>query len=198
MEEGDRGVDFITVDGGEGGTGAGPLAFSDHVSLPFKMAFSRVYREFAERGLHEQIAFVGSGKLGFPETALLAFAMGCDSIAIAREPMLAIGCIQAQRCHTAHCPTGITTHNRWLVAGLDPALKSVRLANYIITLRKELLRLSFACGAAHPAFVTSEHIEILNGQYGSATLEELFGYEKGYGLPSEEDGKGIAEIMNGT
>ena len=95
-----RGVDFITIDGGEGGTGAAPLVFSDHVALPFKLGFSRVYRIFAERDLQDRVIFIGSGKLGFPANALLAFALGCDMINVGREAMMAIGCIQAQRCHT--------------------------------------------------------------------------------------------------
>src|SRR5690606_17690247 len=66
MRDGERGVDFIAIDGAEGGTGAAPLAFSDHVALPFKLAMSRVYRVFAEAGLHEKIVFIGSGRLGFP------------------------------------------------------------------------------------------------------------------------------------
>ena len=68
--------------------------------------------------------FNGSGKLGFPEAVLFAFALGCDVVSVGREALLSIGCIQAQRCHTNHCPTGITTHNRWLVRGVDPVLKS--------------------------------------------------------------------------
>jgi len=188
----DRAMDFITIDGGEGGTGAGPLVFTDHVALPFKLAFSRVYREFAEQGTQEKLVFVGSGKLGFPEMAFFAFALGCDLIAVAREAMLAIGCIQAQRCHTGHCPTGIATHNRWLVRGLDPTLKSARLANYILTVRNELLRLSRACGLAHPALASLEHIEVLDDRFGSANVYELFGYRPGFGLPSSQDQQQLA------
>ena len=88
-----RGVDFITIDGGEGGTGAGPLVFTDHVALPFKMAFGRVHRIFDAAGISENVVFAGSGKLGFPQNALLAFAMGCDMINVGREAMIAIGCI---------------------------------------------------------------------------------------------------------
>ena len=99
-----RGVDFVTVDGGEGGTGAAPLVFSDHVALPFRLAFPRVYRAFAEQGLHHDVVFIGSGKLGIPENALLAMALGCDMINVGRTAMFAIGCIQAQRCHTGRCP----------------------------------------------------------------------------------------------
>ena len=137
MAGGARGVDFITIDGGEGGTGAGPLVFTDHVALPFKVGFSRVQKIFTEHGVHQQIVFVGSGKLGFPEAALFAFALGCDLINVGREAMMAIGCIQAQRCHTNHCPTGVATQHPWLVRGLDPTLKAARLANYVMTLRKD-------------------------------------------------------------
>ena len=190
-----RGLDFITIDGGEGGTGAGPLVFTDRVALPFKIGMSRVYRVFAERGLHEHIVFQGSAKLGFPEMTLFAFALGCDMIAVAREAMLSIGCIQAQRCHNGHCPTGVATQNRWLVRGLDPMLKADRLANYVTTLRKEVLALSRACGVVHPALITSEHLEILDAHFGSATLPQLFGYELSYGLPSPDDRATVIELM---
>ncbi|HEY0698001.1 MAG TPA: glutamate synthase-related protein, partial [Micromonospora sp.] len=100
MRDTGRGVDFVTVDGGEGGTGAAPLIFTDSVSLPFQQGFARVYRTFAERGLHEQVVFVGAGKLGLPDNAIVAFALGCDLVNVGREAMLAIGCIQAQKCHT--------------------------------------------------------------------------------------------------
>ena len=145
-----RSIDFVTVDGGGGGTGAAPLVFADRVGLPFKIGFARMRRVFVEEGLARRVALIGSGKLGFPETALTAFALGCDLVNVGREPLMAVGCIQAQRCHTNHCPTGIATQNRWLSRGLDSQLKSVRLANYVIMLRKELLALSRACGAARP------------------------------------------------
>ncbi len=115
-----RGVDFVTVDGGEGGTGAAPLVFADHVALPFKIAMSRVYPIFVDAGLHESVAFVGAGKLGFPETALLAFALGCDLVNVAREAMLAVGCVQAQRCHTGRCPAGVATQSEVAVARRRP------------------------------------------------------------------------------
>ncbi len=191
-----RGVDYVAVDGGEGGTGAAPLTFSDHVSLPFKLGFTRVYATFAEAGLHEDVVFVGSGKLGFPETALLAFGLGADMIAVAREAMIAVGCIQAQRCHTGHCPTGVATQNRWLMHGLDPTSKAARFANYVRTLRKELLRLSRACGVAHPALVTSDHIEILDDRFGSTPARELFGYRPEWGHPSAADRELLPGLMS--
>jgi glutamate synthase domain-containing protein 2 len=195
MARGDRGVDFVTIDGGEGGTGAGPLVFCDHVALPFKVGFSRVYRICVDAGVHDRVVFVGSGKLGFPEAALFGFALGCDLINVGREALLAIGCIQAQRCHTNHCPTGITTQHPWLVRGLDPSLKSARLANYIVSLRKELLALTRACGAIHPAMVTADQLELLDGRFGASTVSELFGYGAKFGVPSAADLDQIAALM---
>lgn len=190
-----RGVDFVTIDGGEGGTGAGPLVFTDHVALPFKQAFARVYTVFARAGLHEGVVFIGSGKLGFPENTLLAFALGCDMVNVAREAMLSVGCIQAQRCHTGHCPTGVATQSRWLTRGLDPVSKAERLASYVTVLRKELLQLSHACGVAHPALVTAEQVEILDDRFSSRDVAAVFGMEPGWGVPSAADRAAIEEIM---
>ncbi|MFT6146909.1 MAG: glutamate synthase domain-containing protein 2 [Myxococcota bacterium] len=171
-----RSVDHIQIDGGEGGTGAAPMSFADHVSLPFKQGFPEVYRRFAEHGVHNDIVWIGSGKLGFPIPGLLAMAMGCDMIAVAREAMLSIGCIQAQKCHTGHCPTGVATNKPWLVRGLDPTLKAARFANYVKTLRKEMLELSHAVGVGHPALLRLEHFEILNDRLGRKNALDLFGY----------------------
>ena len=194
MAKGDRGVDFITIDGGEGGTGAAPLVFSDHVSLPFKVGFPRVYTTFAERGVHELVAFAGSGKLGFPQSALLAIAMGCDLIQVGREAMLAIGCIQAQRCHSGHCPTGVATQSPWLVRGLDPTSKSQRLANYVITLRKEIEQLAHACGRSHPALITLDDFELLDDALGTTGARERFGYQIDWGLPSSPERRALGEF----
>jgi glutamate synthase (ferredoxin) len=197
MRQSGRAPDFVTIDGGEGGTGAAPLVFSDHVALPWKLGFSSVYRAFAEEGVHEDVVFIGSGKLGFPETALLALAMGADLLAVAREAMLAIGCIQAQRCHTGHCPTGVATQNRWLVRGLDPANKAGRLANYVMTMRKDLLQLAHACGQPHPALVPLDAMDIIQGLV-RRPAREVFGYQPAWGLPPEDDRLAIAAVMAGT
>ncbi len=191
IEKTGRAPDFITIDGGEGGTGAAPLVFTDHVALPFKLGFTQVYRVFAEAGMQHSVVFVGSGKLGFPETALLALALGCDLVNVAREAMMAIGCIQAQRCHTGHCPTGVATQNRWLMHGLDPTLKAARLANYLATLRKDLIHLAHATGCAHPALVPLDALELVEGNALSRSARAAFGYEPGWGLPPEAEARAI-------
>ncbi len=195
MQSGTRGVDFIAIDGGEGGTGAAPLTFSDHVSLPFKMGFARVFSEFAKSGLHEKVVFMGSGKLGFPEEALLAMAMGCDMISVAREAMMAIGCIQAQICQTGKCPTGVATQNKWLMRGLDPVDKAARFANYITVLRKEILQLCHACGVHHPAMITTDSFEILGDGFESRSVKECFGLQGIATVPCEQDAQAIVDLM---
>jgi glutamate synthase domain-containing protein 2 len=178
-----RAPDFITIDGGEGGTGAAPLVFTDHVSLPWKIGFPQVYRELAERNVHQRVVFIGSGRLGFPAESLLAMALGCDLINVAREAMMAIGCIQAQRCHTGHCPTGVATQSPWLMRGLDPTLKAARLANYLVSLRKELRHLANACGHDHPGSVPLSALEILGDGLTARSALEVFGYQPTWGLP---------------
>ena len=195
MAKSGRGVDFITIDGGEGGTGAGPLVFSDHVAMPFKIGFTRVYKVFAEAGVAEDVVFIGSGKLGFPAMALMAFAVGCDMINVGREAMMAIGCIQAQRCHTDRCPTGVATQDKWLMRGLDPENKAPRLANYVLSLRKELLSLSHACGELHPALVSAHHVEILDDHFTGTPVGQMFGYQPMWGLPKPEEREAIRAIM---
>ncbi|MFB9237584.1 FMN-binding glutamate synthase family protein [Plantactinospora siamensis] len=195
MRDTGRGVDFITIDGGEGGTGAAPLIFSDSVSLPFQLGFSRVYTVFAERDLQDSIVFAGAGKLGLPDNAVVAFALGCDMINVGREAMLAIGCVQAQKCHTDTCPTGVATQNAWLARGLDPTLKSVRVANYIQTLRRDLIKVAEACGVEHPGLIDTDAVEILDGRTASTPLREVYGYRPGWGLPSTTDRADIVRIM---
>ncbi|HAS39763.1 MAG TPA: FMN-binding glutamate synthase family protein [Microscillaceae bacterium] len=188
MVKRDTGPDFITIDGGEGGTGAAPHSFADHVSLPFAFAFTSVYRIFLERGLTDRIVFVASGRLGFPAKALMAMAMGADLIQMAREPMMAIGCIQAQICHTNKCPAGVATQNKWLASGLDPTHKSVRFHNYVTAFRKEVLQIAHACGYEHPCQITMHDVEVGMGSSRSTqTLADNYGYDK---TPIEFKGMG--------
>jgi glutamate synthase domain-containing protein 2 len=191
----DRGVDYVLIDGGEGGTGAAPLTFTDHVALPFKLGFARAYGAFARAGIAEDVVFVGSGKLGFPDAALFALALGADMVNVGREAMMAIGCIQAQRCHTGRCPTGVATQNAWLAGGLDPQLKSVRHATYMRALRGELLALARTCGVVHPALVDPGRLAVVGGRFTRAPLHEVFGYEPGWAVPSPARRAEIEALM---
>lgn len=174
-----KGPDFITVDGGEGGTGAAPPSFADHVSLPWVYGFSSLYKVFLERNLTHRIVFIGSGKLGFPAKAAMAFAMGVDCINVAREAMMSIGCIQAQICHTNRCPSGVATQNKWLQSGIDIPNKAARVAQYFRTFRKELLEITHASGYEHPCQYTMEDIQVnIDDDQLNRTLASLYGYTK--------------------
>jgi glutamate synthase (ferredoxin) len=181
MAGGQRGVDFVNVDGGEGGTGAAPMIFADAVAYPFRIAFSQVYRRFAAAGLTDDVTFIGAGKLGIPENAVVAFALGVDMVSVGREAMLAIGCIQAQKCHTDHCPVGVATQNPRYTRGLDPTLKSVRLANYVRTLRRDLLKVSEAVGVVHPGLMTPDDVDVMTGVSNGRSLREVYGYDEPWG-----------------
>lgn len=178
MKQRGKGIDFFSIDGGEGGTGAAPLAFADHVSLPFKLGFMRIYRIFHKQQLCERVVFIGSGKLGFPDRAVVALALGCDLLNVAREAMIATGCIQAKKCHTGYCPTGIATHNKWLQAGLHPEVAGKQLANFILMFRNEIAALAHSAGYDHPGKFTMEDIEISAGPNVFKTLKELYDYDK--------------------
>lgn len=177
MRDRREGPDFIAIDGAEGGTGAAPLTFSDHVALPFKVGFKRVYQVFQQAELSREITWIGSAKLGFPDRTMVAMAMGVDLIGIAREAMLAIGCIQAQKCHTGHCPVGVATQSGWWQRGLNVHHKANRFASYIRAFRKELLALAHAAGYEHPQQITSNDIEVCTGVNTFSTLEESLGYK---------------------
>jgi len=181
MADGKRGVDYIHIDGGEGGTGAAPLVFSDFVALPFKVAMGHVYSLFAERGVADRVVWVGAGRLGFPESALFAMGLGCDLVHVGREAMMAIGCIQAQRCHSGHCPTGVATQSRWLMRGLEPTSKATRLANYIVQLRKEILQLTHACGHQHPGEFSLDDFAFIDDGFSARSARDQFGYRAGWG-----------------
>ncbi len=176
MKKRKEGPDHITIDGGEGGTGAAPLTYTDHVSLPFKIGFARVYQIFQKAGVSEDLVWIGSGKLGFPDRAVIAFAMGCDMVNVAREAMMSIGCIQSQSCHTGHCPTGITTMSEWRQAGLDVDIKAVRAANYIKGFRKELIALAHTAGYEHPCQFQAKDIELSTGVNKFSPLDQVLGY----------------------
>jgi glutamate synthase (ferredoxin) len=176
MSQERRGPDFIAIDGGEGGTGAAPLTFADHVALPFKVGFKRVYPIFQAQGVADELVWIGSGKLGFPDRAVIGMAMGCDIIHVAREAMLAIGCIQAQKCHTGHCPAGVATQNRWLQGGLDVNDKAQRFTRYVQSFRKELLQLAHAAGYEHPGQFTADDVEFSTGPNEFTSLGEVMGY----------------------
>lgn len=179
MAETGKGPDFIAIDGGEGGTGAAPPSFADHVALPWIYGFSAIYQIFKKYQLTERIVFIGSGKLGFPARAVMAFAMGVDCINVAREAMLSIGCIQAQICHTNGCPSGVATQNKWKQRGINIEDKAIRTSFYFKNFRKELLEMTHAAGYEHPAQFTMDDVDMATGDKNMInTLADVYHYHK--------------------
>ncbi len=187
MVDGQRGVDFVVIDGGEGGTGAAPLAFTDNVALPLMLALATVVRIFGEHGINEQVTIIGSGRLGLPERGLEAFAIGADMVNVGREAMLAVGCIQAQRCHTGHCPTGVATQSKWLTRGIDPASKADRVERYLVGIREEILALARTAGVPHPAVLSPDDVLLLSGHETARPVTEVFGLTPSWSKPSDAD-----------
>jgi hypothetical protein len=132
-----------------------------------------------------------------PHTALFAFALGADMVNVGREAMMAIGCIQAQRCHTGRCPTGVATQNPWLVRGLDPEIKAARAANYVRTLRRDLGALTRTCGESHPSLVTPDQLELMEEGYRSQTVEIALGYLPAWRATTPERRSEIERLVAG-
>lgn len=122
--------DFITVDGAEGGTGAAPVEYSDHVGMPLTEGLVTVHNALIGVGLRDRVRIGASGKVSTGVDLVKRLIQGADYTNAARAMMMAVGCIQAQSCHTNTCPTGVATQDRRLMRGLDVADKSVRVTNY--------------------------------------------------------------------
>jgi len=165
--------DFIIIDGGDGGTGAAPLALMDNVGLPLRQALPMVVHMLEKGGLRERIKVIASGKLVTPAEVAWAYCAGADSVNTARGFMFSIGCIQALRCHTNTCPTGITTHKKHLQGGLNPAEKSVRAKNYVEKMRKDVGMIAHSCGAAHARDLKPHHVRIVQSDGRSVPMDMI-------------------------
>lgn len=150
--------DFITVDGGEGGTGAAPLEFSNYIGSPLVEGLIFVHNALVGFSLRDKIRVIASGKVISGFGMVKRLALGADMCNSARGMMLALGCIQALRCNSNHCPVGITTHNPQLVAGLVPSDKSVRVFNFHKQLVENVSEMIGSMGLPHPRELRPWHI----------------------------------------
>jgi glutamate synthase domain-containing protein 2 len=166
--------DFLVIDGGEGGSGAAPQALADHVGLSIDEALPRVADSLLAAGLRPRIRVVASGKLVTSARAAWALACGADFVNTARGFMFALGCIQALRCHTNTCPTGVTTHNVRLQRGLVVEEKYVRVANYAMNMNKEIDMIAHSCGVRHARELERRHVRLVQPSGGSIALDVLF------------------------
>ena len=174
-----EGPDHIILDGAEGGTGAAPAGLADNMGTPIREALPWFDNLLREHGVRDRIRLTAAGRFATASEVGLALALGADTVNIARGFMLSMGCIQAMVCHTNRCPTGITTHSAWLQAGLDPAEKGVRVANYALNLRRELMLMVRSMGLRSPSEITRHHVFVNQGGGKSLCLAELWPYPKG-------------------
>ncbi|HLP65207.1 FMN-binding glutamate synthase family protein [Flavobacterium sp.] len=167
-------LDFITVDGGEGGTGAAPQEYSDHVGMPLRDAIAFVYDALNGFGLKDQIKIIASGKVISGFDIVRTLSLGADLCNSARGMMFALGCIQALECHNNTCPTGVATQNPHLMKGLVPEEKSVRVARFQHETVKSAMDLMASAGLAHPDDVTRDAVTTRIDRNKVETYAEIF------------------------
>ncbi len=165
--------DFITVDGGDGGSGAAPMPLMDNVGMVVRESLPLLVDRLIGSGLRERIKVITSGKLIVPSEAAWAYCAGTDFVASARGFMFALGCIQAMQCNRNTCPTGVTTHNRRLQRGLDPADKAERVARYARTISREIAMIAHSCGVSEPRQLERRHCRIVTESVRSVPLDEI-------------------------
>ncbi len=153
--------DFITLDSGDGGSGAAPQPLMDTTGLPIKESLPQLVALLQKYGLRERIKVIVAGKLITPSAVATALCVGADAINSARGFMFALGCIQAMQCNKNTCPTGVTTHDKRLQRGLVPAEKALRVAQYHQQMTDSLNMIAHACGVAEPRQMTPAHVRLV-------------------------------------
>jgi glutamate synthase domain-containing protein 2 len=178
QEVGRRGIesapDFITIDSGDGGTGAAPMALIDNVGLPIRESLPLVADLLRQHGLKDRVRLIASGKLTTPANVALALCAGADFVTSARGFMFALGCIQSLRCNKNTCPTGITTHDERLQRGLVPEDKARRVTRYQRNMEKEVNMIAHSCGVAEAHHLRRQHCRIVQGNGRSILISELY------------------------
>ncbi len=166
--------DFITLDGGDGGTGAAPMPLIDNMGLTIRESLPATIDALNRAGLRERVRVIATGKLITPAEVAWAFCAGADFVSSARGFMFALGCIQAMKCNQNTCPTGITTHDKRLQRGLNPDNKAVRVKNFVKTMRYEVAMIAHSCGVDHPNALTRDHALIVKTGGQSVPLSHIY------------------------
>ena len=165
--------DFIQVDSADGGSGAAPMPLMDNVGLLIRESLPIVDNLRKRHELKERVRLVASGKFVTPSAVAWALCVGADFVVSARGFMFALGCIQSLKCNRNTCPTGITTHNRRLQRGLNPADKAVMVANYCTNIRHEVEMIAHSCGVTEPRRLRRYHVRIVQDNGLSVPFNEL-------------------------
>ncbi len=166
--------DFITVDGGEGGTGAAPPEFSNSIGMPFMDGLAFVHNSLVGFNLRDKLKIIGSGKVLTGFHIARAIALGADTCNSARAMMMALGCIQALLCNTNKCPTGVATQDKWKMRGLVVADKKYRVANYHKDTVESCVELTSALGFTDPHQITRDHVYRRIFMNTVKTFEEIY------------------------
>ena len=166
--------DFIVVDGSEGGTGAAPMEFMDHMGRPLREGLSFVHNTLVGIGVRDRIKLGASGKIASAFDITRAMALGADWCNAARGFMFAIGCIQSQSCHTDRCPTGVATQDKSRQRALVVPDKANRVANFHNNTLHALSELTAAAGLEHPSDFHREHISRRISQSEVKTFADLY------------------------
>ncbi|KNC76469.1 hypothetical protein SARC_11032, partial [Sphaeroforma arctica JP610] len=166
--------DFVTVDGTEGGTGAAPPEFSNSVGMPLIEGLTFVNDILTGAGIRDQVKIITAGKVISGFSVVRNLALGADICNSARAMMFALGCIQALKCDSNKCPSGVATQNPALMAGLDPNDKSVRVFNYQKNTVDAALHIIGAAGYDSPAGVSRDHVMVRTDGVYCASYAELY------------------------
>jgi glutamate synthase domain-containing protein 2 len=166
--------DFITIDSGDGGTGAAPMPLMDNVGVLLRESLPTVVDLLETSGLDNRIHIIASGKMLSPSEVAWAFCAGADFIVSARGFMFALGCIQAMQCNRNTCPTGVTTHDPDLQRGLVPEDKADRVCHFAQNMEKEVNMIAHACGVGEPRLLTRHHCRIVDATGRTRLLSEVF------------------------
>lgn len=171
----ERAPDFITIDGGEGGSGAAPNILMSSCGLSITESLPMLTEVLVEYGLKDRIRIIASGGLGTTDAAAWALCAGADFVNAARGFKRAMGCVGAHECDLGTCPAGITTHDEELQKALDPEIYKEKVANYAKGTRNELETLAHSCGLAHPRLFRPKHVKIAQADgMTSKRLTEYF------------------------
>ncbi len=182
--------DFIVIDGSEGGTGAAPLEFTDHVGMPLYEALTFASKTLQLYGLKDQVKLIAAGKIISGFDILKALALGASACYSARGMMFSLGCIQALKCDSGKCPVGIATQESALFKGLSVTDKKVRVANFHKNTIRATIELMEACG-----FKTLQEITVSNF-FRRLSISETKNFEEIYELKKFPDLKNKPAILN--
>lgn len=169
-----EGPDWMSIDGGEGGSGATYREMADTVGLPLRSGIVEADDALRRAGIRDRVRLLASGKLFSPDAIALALCLGADAVNIARGLMISVGCIQAQKCHSNACPVGVATTDEKLMQGLVVEEKRWRVMNYVITLRAGLASLASASGLRAPTEFERRHAIYKDGHGRAVSAAELF------------------------